>query len=210
MAKAPVPGQVKTRLGATVGDRRAPPSSPPPRCSTPSRPAPHASAPGACVLALAGDLDEGVRGDEIARGPRPAGRSSPSAATASPSGSLNAHADAGAGPVVQVGMDTPQVTAAPSCRGRRRPRRATTRPSAPPTTAAGGSSRCATPTSAASLRGVPMSTPTTYDDTRAALWRAGSPVAHDRTLRDVDTVADADARGRRRPRHPVRRRRGAL
>ena len=48
------------------------------------------------------------------------------------------------------------------------------------------------PARAAALVGVPMSTPTTYDDTRAALEAAGLRVGDTATLRDVDTVADAD------------------
>ena len=38
-----------------------------------------------------------------------------------------------------------------------------------------------------------MSTPTTYDDTRRALLGHGLDVGTTATLRDVDTVADADS-----------------
>jgi hypothetical protein len=38
-----------------------------------------------------------------------------------------------------------------------------------------------------------MSTPTTYDDTRRALLAEGLDVGVAGTLRDVDTVADAEA-----------------
>jgi uncharacterized protein len=49
------------------------------------------------------------------------------------------------------------------------------------------------------LTGVPMSRPTTYADTRAALVAAGSSVAGTSGLRDVDTVADARAVADRAP-----------
>ena len=48
------------------------------------------------------------------------------------------------------------------------------------------------PTAAVALHDVPMSTPTTYDDTRQALESAGLRVGVTGSLRDVDTV-----RGRR-------------
>ena len=47
---------------------------------------------------------------------------------------------------------------------------------------------------AAALSGVPMSAPTTYDDTRGALVAAGRRVVSTAVLRDVDTVADARRR----------------
>ena len=49
------------------------------------------------------------------------------------------------------------------------------------------------PADAAVLAGVEMSTPSTYDDTRAALLGAGLSVGGTATLNDVDTVADAEA-----------------
>jgi glycosyltransferase A (GT-A) superfamily protein (DUF2064 family) len=48
------------------------------------------------------------------------------------------------------------------------------------------------PAAAAALRQVPMSTATTYDDTRRALEDGGLEVATGTVLRDVDTVADAE------------------
>jgi glycosyltransferase A (GT-A) superfamily protein (DUF2064 family) len=107
---------------------------------------------------------------------------------------VRAHLDAGAveGPVVQIGMDTPQVTAADL------------------TAVADGLRRheavlgdapdggwwvlgLRRPDAAAALRGVPMSTPTTGVDTRMALEAAGLAVGTTTELTDVDTVADADA-----------------
>ena len=49
------------------------------------------------------------------------------------------------------------------------------------------------PRAAHALAEVPMSTPTTYDDTRRALADAGLRVGSTATLRDVDTVEDAEA-----------------
>ena len=49
------------------------------------------------------------------------------------------------------------------------------------------------PAKAAALVGVPMSTPTTGADTRAALEAAGLEVGGTSALRDVDSVADAEA-----------------
>ena len=49
------------------------------------------------------------------------------------------------------------------------------------------------PAGAAALRDVPMSTPTTYDDTRARAGGRRAPASRPApVLRDVDTVADAD------------------
>jgi glycosyltransferase A (GT-A) superfamily protein (DUF2064 family) len=48
------------------------------------------------------------------------------------------------------------------------------------------------PARARALHGVPMSTPGTYAATRAALLSSGVPAGEAATLRDVDTVADAE------------------
>jgi glycosyltransferase A (GT-A) superfamily protein (DUF2064 family) len=189
VAKAPVAGRVKTRLGAVIGMDAA------------ARVAAAAlldtlavcrEAFDECHLSLAGDLrsaceEEALRdqltgwvvhrqygatlGERLAR----------------------AHADAGgSGPTVQVGMDTPQLTAADlrdaavACG----PGRAALGPAAD-----GGWWVLALPhpTAAAELAGVPMSRPDTCLRTRAALEHGGLAVAVVRMLRDVDTVADAVA-----------------
>ena len=101
-----------------------------------------------------------------------------------------AHLDAGPGPVVQVGMDTPQLTPRllsgviddlaghDACLG-----------PAPD----GGWWALARhdPVVAAPLARGAMSTPSTYDDTRAALVDAGHRVSSTTPLGDVDTVEDA-------------------
>jgi glycosyltransferase A (GT-A) superfamily protein (DUF2064 family) len=113
---------------------------------------------------------------------------------------VNAHLDAAREPgaVVQVGMDTPQVTADRL------------------TDVADGLARheavlgaapdggwwvlgLRVPAHAEALRPVAMSSPRTGRDTRAALVGAGLDVGAAAPLRDVDTVADAEAVARQVP-----------
>lgn len=191
VAKAPVPGLAKTRL------------TPP---ATPYQAAEVAAAalldsldavlatPGALpVVAMTGDLTNAVRGDEQRsrlgtafvveqRGTRFADRLA------------NAHADAARAypglPIVQIGMDTPQVT-----------------PELLAATAAALDDADAVlgpaadggwwvlgltdPADARLLREVPMSTPDTFRDTWAALTDAGLRPGKVAELSDVDTIADA-------------------
>lgn len=194
MAKAPVPGEAKTRLGATVGDEAA------------------AGFAAACILdtlavcadafpdaalrhvALAGDLSRAVRRDELSerltswtvhaqRGEGFARRLA------------NAHLDvarATGAPVVQIGMDTPhvsvaQLTAVADLVGRGND-------------AVLGAAEdggwwvlaVTDPRLALGLTGVEMSTEHTYTDTLAVLEAAGATVAGTDVLRDVDTSEDAD------------------
>ena len=187
MAKAPVPGEAKTRLGARVGHDAA------------------AELAAACILdtltvcaeafpdaadrhvALAGDLDRAVRTAELRelldmwtvhrqRGEGFAQRLA------------NAHLDvarATGSSVVQIGMDTPHVSAAQL------------------TAVAGLVGRgsedggwwvlaVTDPRLTLGLAGVEMSTDRTYADTLAVLEQAGATVAGTETLRDVDTADDAD------------------
>jgi glycosyltransferase A (GT-A) superfamily protein (DUF2064 family) len=111
VAKAPVPGLAKTRLAAAVGDRTAADIAAASLLDTLD--AVTAAPVAARVVALTGDLNEASRGDEIRarledftvvaqRGPDFAERLA------------NAHVDAaaaGTGRVLQIGMDTPQVSA---------------------------------------------------------------------------------------------------
>jgi rSAM/selenodomain-associated transferase 1 len=191
LAKAPVAGRVKTRLGADVGMAYAAELAAAAlldsleACS-------EAFGPGACWLSLSGDLAAAVRADELADAVR-GWTVVPQRGEDFGERLVNAHLDAGTveGAVVQIGMDTPQVTAADLAAvadglveheavlgdapdggwwvlGLRRP------------------------DAAAALRGVPMSTPTTGADTRAALEAAGLTVGATAELSDVDTIADAD------------------
>ncbi|BBX65094.1 hypothetical protein MSAS_42680 [Mycobacterium saskatchewanense] len=112
VAKAPEPGRAKTRLAATVGDRLAAEIAAAALLDTLDAVA--AAPVAARVVAMTGDLDAAAGGAEIRqrlesfavipqRGDEFADRLA------------NAHADAGSGggghPVLQIGMDTPQVTA---------------------------------------------------------------------------------------------------
>lgn len=190
MAKAPVPGVSKTRLAATVGDQAAADVAAAALLDTLAA-ASAAVGAGSCVLALAGDLDDGARVADVRaalagwsvfqqRGDGFAERLA------------HAHLDAGDGPLLQVGMDTPQIT-----------------PALLHTAASALGDHDAVlgaaedggwwvlgrhdAAAAEALRGVEMSTPTTYDDTRAALGALGLTVASTAVLRDVDERADAAA-----------------
>ncbi|SDS83732.1 hypothetical protein SAMN04489751_3002 [Brevibacterium sandarakinum] len=107
VAKAPVAGQAKTRLAATVGDEAAARIAAASLLDTLEV---VESLGWPVVIALTGDLDEAARADELAaacgrhRVIAQRGESFASRLTA-------AHHDADAGHgVVQIGMDTPQIT----------------------------------------------------------------------------------------------------
>lgn len=186
VAKAPVPGLAKTRLAGSVGERGAAELAAAGLLDTleASR-----AASEQCVIALTGDMDQACRAEEI--------RDALSGWTllwqrgdGFDERLAYAHLDAGEGPTIQIGMDTPQVTVdmlheagamlaehdtvlGPAqdggwwVFGRHH----------------GGQ--------ADALRGVPMSTDSTCDDTRSALRSRGLSVGTTRTLQDVDLVADA-------------------
>lgn len=191
VAKAPVAGQVKTRLGADVGDRAAAEVAAAALLDTIAA-CEAAFGPDACLLALAGDLADAVRGAEIRRALESWGVAGQRGVTFAER-LVNAHLDVPpGGPVVQVGMDTPQVTADHLLDVVRRlgDHDAVLAPADDGGWWALGLRR---PAGAVALHDVPMSTPTTYGDTRSALLRAGLDVGDAVTLRDVDTVADARA-----------------
>lgn len=189
LAKAPFPGVVKTRLGASIGDRGAAEVAAASLLDTLET---CTAAVGAtrCHLALSGDLagcvgERGLR-DALTgwsvRGQRGADFATRLA---------NAHRDAGEGPMVQIGMDTPHVSVAQL------------------DSLAAGLDRTAAvlgpaadggwwglgrrgPEVAGPLAGVRMSTPATFADTRAALLAAGHSVGVTTEVTDVDTAEDAD------------------
>jgi len=111
VAKSPVPGKAKTRLAASIGDEAAAEIAAAALLDTLDA---VAAAPAQSrVVALTGDLDEGCRRVEIRRAlvnftviPQRGGNFAERLA--------NAHADTSAATgglaVVQIGMDTPQVT----------------------------------------------------------------------------------------------------
>jgi len=189
VAKAPVPGRVKTRLGADIGERAAAEVA---AASLLDTLAACTAAAGAelCHLALDGDLADAVRGPELEdalAGWSTSGQHGDGLAARL----VRAHLDVpGAGPVVQIGMDTPQVT--PDLL------RAAAEGTAEHDAVLGPAEdggwwvlAVRDARSAGAIAEVPMSGPTTYDDTRAALRGAGLSVGGATAFRNVDTVADA-------------------
>lgn len=195
VAKAPVPGQAKTRLGAEIGMVAAADLAAAALLDTLQACNEVFEQGGSRYLALTGDLMAARRGEEI--------RQALSGWTVFDQqgdsfGERLAHAHTsvagyGTGPVVQLGMDTPQVSAANL--------------GDVVDELAGGAEvvlgpaedggwwvlGLADPCSARALVEVPMSTPKTYDATVEAFARAGQPVVAVAALRDVDTCADAEA-----------------
>lgn len=188
VAKAPVGGRVKTRLGAEIGMTEAAQVA---AAAMIDSIVACAEAVGSrrCHLSLSGDLAMAERGDEIRR-LLDGWVVTPQVGADFSERLARAHLEVGAGPLVQIGMDTPQVTAADLLASAADlvDHDAVLGPAED-----GGWWALALreAAQAVALRGVPMSTPTTYDDTRAALLRSGSTVAVGAVLRDVDTVADA-------------------
>jgi glycosyltransferase A (GT-A) superfamily protein (DUF2064 family) len=191
VAKAPVAGRVKTRLGAEIGMAAAADLAAASLLDTMAA-CRDAFGPDSCLLSLSGDFADSVRGDELIR-------ASDGWSVARQRGSTfaerlaNSHLDVPpGGSVVQVGMDTPQLTPALLVEVAA----AVAQHDAVLGPAEDGGwwvLALRRPIAARALHDVPMSTPTTYDDTRRALVGEGLDVAVAGTLRDVDTVADADA-----------------
>ena len=193
VAKAPVPGMAKTRLAEAVGPDTAADIAAAALLDTLDA---IAAAPvTARVVAMAGDLDAASRADEIRlrladftviaqRGTDFADRLA------------NAHADAvqvaGPRPVLQIGMDTPQVTAALIVRSADA---LLTAPAVLGMAADGGwwVLGVHSPIDADVLRAVPMSRDDTGAITLRALRDTGINVILIDELRDVDTVDDIAA-----------------
>lgn len=181
IAKAPVPGQVKTRL--------CPPCTP-------------VQAAAVAQAALADTLDA-VRATPAARRvlvlagdylPPVGFAVVPQRGTGLAARLANAFADTARPDMVSllVGMDTPQLT--PTLLMRVAAGLADADAVLAPATDGGWwALALADPRHGASLSGVPMSTPDTGAATRAALRERGLTVATGPTLSDVDTVADARA-----------------
>lgn len=190
LAKAPVPGRVKTRLGATVGMAAAADLAAAALLDTVAA-ANAAVGPGRCLLALEGELAEGRLAAELATA-LAGWRSYPQRGDGLGRRIAAAHADAGPGPVVQIGMDTPQVRPADleDVAARLADAPAVLAPAAD-----GGWWALAlrNPARAAAVADVPMSTATTHDDTRRALEASGTAVTGAPVLADVDTAEDAAA-----------------
>jgi uncharacterized protein len=190
VAKAPEPGRAKTRLAATVGDRVAADIAAAALLDTLDAVA--AAPVEARVVALTGDLGAAVSATEIRqrlesftvieqRGDDFADRL------------VNAHADSADGyPVLQIGMDTPQVTAGllTGCA-----RRLLEAPAVLGLACDGGwwVLGVRTPAMAECLRGVPMSQPDTGELTLKALRDNGIDVTPVERLADFDVVDDVTA-----------------
>jgi glycosyltransferase A (GT-A) superfamily protein (DUF2064 family) len=189
VAKAPEPGRAKTRLAEAVGDRVAAEIAAAALLDTLDA---VAAAPVASrVVALTGDLDAAASAVEIRqrlasfmvisqRGEDFAARLA------------NAHTDAAGGlPVLQIGMDTPQVSAEllTGC-----VRRLLEVPAVLGPAHDGGwwALGVAEPAMAQCLRSVPMSMPNTGDLTVKALRDNGVDVATVQALADVDFVDDVE------------------
>jgi glycosyltransferase A (GT-A) superfamily protein (DUF2064 family) len=190
VAKAPVPGRAKTRLGATVGHRVAADIAAAALLDTLDA---VAAAPVAGrVVALGGELGAAVKAAEIRR------RLETFTVIGQRGGDFadrlaNAHADTADGhPVLQIGMDTPQVTADLLADCARLLREA---PAVLGLATDGGwwALGVRTPTTAACLRAVPMSRPDTGALTLKALRGTGIEVSLVPELTDFDVADDVAA-----------------
>jgi glycosyltransferase A (GT-A) superfamily protein (DUF2064 family) len=193
VAKAPVPGEVKTRLGADVGHGAAARLAAAALLDTLDA-MEEAFGVDLCHVAVTGDMARAADGDEI-RDRLVTWRLHDQRGDGLAERLANAHADVaatGPGGVVQVGMDTPHVTGPllADVAGMLDARTAVLGPAED-----GGwwVLALADPGQARALDGVPMSTEGTCKATEAALVASGLEVAHARVLCDVDTVVEAEA-----------------
>jgi uncharacterized protein len=192
VAKAPVAGQAKTRLAATVGDQAAAEIAAATLLDTLDAVA--ATPVAARVVALTGELDDAANAAEI-RGRLEAFAVIPQRGNTFADRLANAHADAGAvdgHPVLQIGMDTPQVTAElmADCG-----RRLADGPAVLGLSRDGGwwALGVHSPDDAQCLREVPMSQPDTGVLTLKALHRNVIHVEFLEELSDFDVVDDIAA-----------------
>jgi uncharacterized protein len=192
VAKAPVPGQAKTRLAASVGDTAAADIAAAALLDTLDAVA--AAPVAARVVALTGELSAASYGAEITAGLADF-TVVPQRGADFAERLANAHIDAAAAsgglPVLQIGMDTPQVTdeligdcarellAADAVLGLARD---------------GGWWLLGVTEGAMAdcLRTIPMSRSDTGAVTLAALENTGNHVSLVPTLADVDTIGDVD------------------
>ena len=192
VAKAPVPGLAKTRLAASIGERRAAEIAAASLLDTLDAVA--AAPVQARVVAMTGDLDAACASQEI--------RSRLEAFTVVPQRGdgfadrlANAHVDAadaaGNRKVLQIGMDTPQVSAEmfTECAQELLSTDAVLGLADDGGWWVLGVSDAAM---AECLRTVPMSRPDTGALTLAALWAKGIDVTRVAELADVDTLDDIE------------------
>lgn len=186
VARAPVPGLAKTRIASTVGDEVAAELAAAALLDTLDA----AIALGwPLVVAMTGDLSQAARSEELGQ---QLGRVQVIEQRGDGFGErlVNAHAAADAGHgVVQVGMDTPQVTVEDLFTAGRLVGEGN-RVVGPAEDGGWWLLGLPVPSEAAALKDVPMSQSDTRALTEAAL---AAPVQHVRTLRDMDTWDDAVA-----------------
>lgn len=193
VAKAPVAGRVKTRLGAEVGTAAAARLAAAALADTLTA-CTATFGPQRCCLALDGSFDEAVDGAVLAELVA-SWHVFPQRGDGFGARLVNAHADAGeltGGSVVQIGMDTPQAT--PQLLGAVAAELDRSDAVLGPADDGGWwVLGVREPRAVAAIGAVPMSTSTTGVETRRALEAAGLRVAETAGLRDVDTVGDAGA-----------------
>jgi uncharacterized protein len=190
VAKSPEPGRAKTRLAATVGDRVAADIAAAALLDTLDAVA--AAPVAARVVAVAGDVGAAARAAELRRRLE-AFTVIPQRGDNFANRLANAHVDCADGyPVLQIGMDTPQVTAEllTDCA-----RRLLDAPAVLGMAHDGGwwVLGVATPTMAGCLRAIPMSQRDTGELTLKALRDSGIDVAQVQSLADVDVLDDVAA-----------------
>jgi glycosyltransferase A (GT-A) superfamily protein (DUF2064 family) len=194
MAKAPVPGEAKTRLAGVAGVDGAADLAAASLLDT-LEAAAAAFPTGHRVLALTGDLERACRQEALREAAaewlvvRQGGLTFGERLV---DGHRQAHRLAG-GPVVQIGMDTPQVGPA-LLSGLAVQAHRSGRPVLGPAVDGGWWVLVTTHAAqAAVLAGVPMSRPDTGRLTAAALAADGNPATATVVLRDVDLPDDAEA-----------------
>ena len=188
VAKAPVPGRVKTRLGANVGMEAAA------RLAAAALLDTLATCRAAfteCHLALEGDFADALEANALRRAALKGWIVHQQRGHGLGERLARAHVDAaGTGATVQVGMDTPQLTTDDL---HAVAEAASTGDAVLGPAADGGWWVLALndPSAAAVLADVPMSRPDTFASTRRALIAAGQTVRVGHALTDVDTVDEA-------------------
>ncbi len=187
VAKAPVVGRVKTRLGDQIGAEHAA------RLAAAALLDTIDACRGTGVrghLSLAGDLRNAVEGKALAAA-LDGWSVSPQRGRSFAERLVHAHADAGPGRVVQIGMDTPQVTlgslaAVVECLAGH------DIVLAPAEDGGWWALARRDPDRVRHLRSVRMSRSSTFADTRRAFEIAGLRVGSAPAMTDVDTTADAE------------------
>ena len=193
VAKSPVLGRAKTRLGREIGMSRAADLAAAALLDTIAE-CETAFGVGRCHLALDGVLAHGARADALLAATAE-WTIHPQRGDGFAERLVNAHLDAAAfsgAPVVQVGMDTPHLHAAALVEAGSRLNSPDAAVLGPAYDGGWWLLGVGGPHLLAHLHEVPMSTASTGELTRRALTRAGARVTDIVTLRDVDEVADAE------------------